>query len=51
MQNTRIHLDIDKAISPAIRFGVAGRRFAASAPTPDLNYYTPFTPPPPLYTS
>ena len=49
MQNARIHLNIDKAISLAIRFGVAARRFATSALTPDLNYYTLFTPPPSLH--
>ena len=40
MQDAYTHLDIDKAISPAILFDVAARRFTASALTP-ANYYTP----------
>ena len=44
MQDAHSHLDIGKAISPAILFGVAARRFAASALTP-ANYYTPCNPP------
>ncbi len=49
MQDAYTPLEIDKAISPAILFGVAARRFAASALTP-ANYYTPYTLPPDYFT-
>lgn len=50
MQDAYTHLEIDKVSSPAILFGVAARRFAASALTP-ATYYTPYNPPRLLYTS
>ena len=43
MQSAYIHLDTDKAISPAILFGVAVRHFAASALTPAKLLYTVYS--------
>ena len=50
MQDAYTPLDSDKAISPAILFGVAARCFAAPALTP-ANYYTSYNPPRLLYAS
>ena len=50
MQNAHIHLDINKALSPAILFGGIARRWV-SASAPKSANYQQGSPPPPHFTN